>query len=268
MSVALNDIDAPKKRDWTKPLIGVGLSVVLLNAALTAVLVSQMASANAKVEKYDATFNQLQLLITQAKPQVKHYIGEFDHFAQTARHIGDVANRVLHGSVPDLVNDLAQSHWDILGQNVSTLAGAVKKAFDAYPGWEYNEQINMWAAYIESVANIVRTINPDWTTPAPQPTDDLGILNVVSYVVDWSSDQAEKTKWRNAAVTCVDLMEAAIPINWSGKYVWHNGHYYGSYDWNDWVNYNLPKVRDTCSYFAKIKSPPADEGGAVNDTQI
>jgi len=241
------------KRDWKAIAIGVGLGVVILNATLTAVLVCQMMAAQAKVEKYDAAFNQLQALVITAKPQVKYYIGEFDHFATQARHISDVASRVLHGNIADLINDVAQSDWSLLGQNVTTFAASIRKAFDYTTTGSYEEEINRIAAIVESVSAIVRKVDPKWTYPAPQPDDDAGILNMFSYLVDWANQQATTSKWSHAAQSCVDLIDTVIPIDWSGKYVWHNGKYYGTYDWNEWVNSNLPQVAETCALFANAK---------------
>jgi hypothetical protein len=237
------------------------LVVVVLNFVLTVALISQLGAAQAKVDKYDAIITQAQILFIQAQPKVQHYIGEFDHFADQARKLSDYANRILHGSVPDLINDIAQSKWSTLGNNVTSFSGSIRKAFDYTQLGSYNEEINKISAIVESVSKIVQKINPAWTLPAPQPTDDQGFLNVFSYIVDWTNEQADKTKWKNTAVTCVDLIDAALPIDWSGKYVWHNGQRYGYYDWNSWINSNLPQVRDTCAYFAQMKD-------AVNGTEF
>jgi hypothetical protein len=262
-STPLNDAaPAVAKRDWMKIGVTLGLVVVVLNFALTLTLVAQLAAAQAKVDKYDAVFTQAEALLKVAKPQVQYYMGEFDHFSKQARKLSDYANRFLHGSVPDLGNDLIQSEWSRLGFNASTFAGAVRKAFDQTKLGTYNEDINMWAAYVESVAKVISQINPSWTIPAPKPSDDEGFLNTFSYIIEWVDSQTDKTAWRNTASSCVDLIDAVLPVNWSGKYIWHNGQRYGYFDWNSWVNYNFPLVRDTCAYFANIKFANGTESDA------
>jgi len=253
-STPLNDVTGgPAKRDWMRIGMGVCVVATLLNLTLTTALISQLAVAQAKVDKYDAMFSQAQAMIELAKPQVKFYMGEFNHSSKQARQLGDYANRFIHGSIPDLTNDIAQSDWAKVGFNVSTLAGSISKAFDTSHLGTYNENINQIASLVQSVATIISKIDPHWTLPAPQPTDDAGFLNTFSYLIDWVDEQADKTKWRNTAVSCVDLLDTVIPLDWSGKYVWHAGKRWDYFDWNYWISSNLPQARDTCAYFANMK---------------
>jgi len=182
---------------------------LLLNTVLLTVLVSQMSQAQKNVDLVQSQFNEI-------FPPVKAVV--------------DVFGRVLHGSIPNLVDDLITIDFVNFGRNVSSLASAVVQSFD-YSNDPSLLQVSQYSALVGSVADKFTALRPNYA-PAPVTTDDQGVLNVLSYLIEWTTTQVDPLAWQRLGKQCVAVVTALLNTDWSGSYYWNHRTQSGSWDAN------------------------------------
>mgnify|MGYP007114685341 CR=1 FL=1 len=88
-----------------------------------------------------------------------------------------------------------------LGKNASRLAQGVRSVFDTSSDADLL-QVSKYASLVDSISAKISTLDPQYPAPAPKPTDDEGMLNVMSYITEWASTQAEKAPWKLSGMVC------------------------------------------------------------------
>lgn len=214
---------------------------LLLNTIVLTVMVAQMSQAQKKVDLAQHQFNQIY-------PPIKKVL--------------DVMNRFLHGSIPNLVNDFISIDFLNFGRNVSLLASAVGQSFDN-SGDARLLQVSQYSSLVASVASKFASVTPNYG-PTPAPTDDLGLLNVLSYLIDWTTTQTDPVAWKRLGKQCTAVISELLNTDWSGFYAWNHRQQTGT--WN--ANSAKPTANTVylyCSYVANLN--PQDFRDALNRTR-
>jgi len=202
-------------------------SALLLNIVLMSVLVTQLSHAQKTADQFS---NQINTMYTPMK-------SVFDTF-----------DRFLHGSVPDLLNDLITIDFYHFGGNFSALASDVVSSFDY--GDPDMLRVSQYASFVQSVSAKFQNLQPNYAPP-PTPSDDLGILNVMGYLIDWANQQTNPVSWQKLGKQCTALIDSLVNQDWSGTYYWN--HKTESAQWNaNSAKSSAQTVRQYCEYIASI----------------
>jgi len=199
----------PKNERRMTLLMSFGLIVLILNAAFLITVVVKLNNAQGTIEQAEKVFHQAQQFM-------------------------DFPSRLLHGNLARVVANLIQTDYQSLQRNVTRLAAAVQSSFEAaVPSDSDFLQVAKYASLIQSIAKKVGVLQPRFP-PVPRPSDDQGVVNVLSYVTEWISTQADKTEIRAAAQSCTALLDIGLNIDWSGTYYWAKGQRYADWNVNSW----------------------------------
>lgn len=167
--------------------------------------------------------------------------------------LADEADRFLHGSLPDLTLDLLQSDWTGLGRQVAATASSVQGAAQKAG----LNGVAQYSALVGSVGEVISQYSPEFIVPAPQPNDDAGVLNTLSYLESWINQQVDATKWGWVASNCTAFIQAAFQVNWQAEYSWYdNQQGYESSAWNaNSARSTVSSVLQYCQALENINGP-------------
>ncbi len=172
------------------------------------------------------------------------------------------ADRFLHGSIPDLLLDLIQSDWSNLGLQVQATATSVQNSAQK-AGYS---DIAHYAALVASVGGVVSQYTPEFIVPPPQPTDDAGVLNTLSYLESWVDQQLDATRWGWVASNCTAAINAALGVDWEAQYTWYdNNRGYESGHWNaNSARNTVNRVLQYCQALQSLNGPAPTTSEGVN----
>jgi len=229
---------APKGSRRVETLLAIGIVVMVANIAVMATLVHELTKAK-------TTMNEAH-----------------DMFAQ-AKEFMDFPSRLLHGSLPNVVNNLVQTDYGALSRNTTKLSTAVQNMFDSFGRDDGMMTVARYSSLVTSVARKVGLLAPRWTPIVPKPSDDEGVVNVFSYLSDWATQQLDRTSLMHLGSSCTAFLDAALNVDWSDTYVWNLGRDRASWDVNQWKN-TMADVYQYCDRISKL--PPS--WGLDDDTTL
>jgi hypothetical protein len=139
----------------------------------------------------------------------------------------DYPSRLLHGSLTRSINALVRSDYDVIARNTTKVSQSVQDLFDTSvdPNMLY---VARYASLVTSIANKIGSVRPQWR-PAPAVADDQGLVNVLSYVTQWATQQLDRKQLGTAASACIHWLDASLNIDWSANFKWYDHHIHYCY---------------------------------------
>jgi hypothetical protein len=168
----------------------------------------------------------------------------------------DYPDRILHGSIPRAINNLIQSDYGAISRNVTKLSRGIQDLFDTAS--DYNQlKVAQYSSLVTSVANKIGALRPQFT-PVPRPSDDQGLVNMISYLTEWAAEQTAPKEIGPLASSCTIMLDSLLNIDWSGRYSWAKGYFWSSWQANS-AKSTAAQVYQYCDRISRL--PP--NGGVI-----
>jgi len=155
-------------------------------------------------------------------------------------------DRFIHGNIPDLLRSIVQTNMTSLALGVIHTSNIVQAAFDANL-----PDMSRYVSLVRSVAGKFSQLQVNFGTAVDQPEDDAGIVNTISYLPSLLEQQYQPLPWYQLGVSCKQLMNKAMSINWAGTYAWNGNQLSSSWDGNVVQDY-LSTVNSYCQEAADM----------------
>jgi len=226
---ALAPAPAPKTSRGMAALLAVAVVVLVANLLVMGVLLKEVTSAKSTMEDANVVFAQ-------------------------AKDLMDFPNRVLHGSLPSVVNNLLQTDYQALSRNVTKLSMAVFQLFDSFASRDSGMwQVAKYSSLVTSVAKRTINIQPRWASIVPKPSDDQGVVNMFSYLSEFMISQMYPANLRSLGQSCTAFLDAVLNMNWADDYSWNLGRNTAHWDVNSWKS-TMSTIYEYCDRAARL--PP------------
>jgi hypothetical protein len=153
---------------------------------------------------------------------------------------------------------LLRTNWLDFARNVTRLSISLQALFDSLSPYDDMIWVAQYSSFTTSLATKVALVQPKWgPTPFPAPSDDQGIINILSYITEFITQQVDRRDVAAVGGACTQLLDEVLVTDWSGSYSWGKGRGYGQWDANSW-KHNFNTIYGYCARVAAL--PPSTEG--------